>query len=113
MIFARGALSLGGFDQAEGEQGHNGFKDLLATGLSTQHSSSLFHLIALLSAAMPGSADEMALHVLPGWPGPRTGEEVEVRPQLRDHLVNRHTACIQQTERRCLQLVGQTDRERK
>src|SRR6516225_7010702 len=105
MIFPRWAFPLGRFDKLLGEQGHNRAKHLLAVGLGAQDAAHLLHLAAFLSAAMTRSRDEMALHLLPGRPCSITGKEIELRPQLRDHLVDRRDRGVEKPERHSLHRI--------
>jgi hypothetical protein len=82
-----------------GKQRLNHLKDLLAAGLSAQDAASLLHLVALLSAAVPGSCGPVALDLFPGWPRPLTGKHVKPRPQVEEDLITGDARDIEQAQR--------------
>ena len=86
IVFVSFAFALGRFDQLIGKQRQNGLKDLLARGLCPQNSARLFDLTALLAAAMPGSCDQILLHLLPGNAFSLSGKRIQLGPEVLDDL---------------------------
>jgi GNAT superfamily N-acetyltransferase len=90
----------------------------IGQGIGTQlmkqllEAARLLHLTAFLTTAMPGAGEHLLLDLLPGDASPITGKGIELGPEVRDELIDRGTARIQQAQGLGLQAVWHTDGER-
>src|SRR5215470_14719711 len=106
------ASPLGGFDEVSGEQRQNRLKTLLARGLCTQNTPSLFHLAALLPTAVARSRDQVRLDLLPSDAFSLTCKRIQLGPEFLNDRIHGGPTRIEQPQRLRRHEVRQADGKR-